>query len=698
MQSNTFQSRPWGKVVLALILSILVPTSARALPGGFDTTFGGTGKVAFEPWSNLALGPVQWGLQPYKMLEQPGDKVVILGNGQTDNPRNSQVVMTRILSTGAIDTSFGTNGYAFVTADSVNPATFHIPAGIAQMPGGKLLIVTQTSTGAGTVGIYLRRFTANGLLDTSFGVNGLADITRRFPDQMHQCEGDIRKVEATGNGKYLLLCVGGGTFTYAPAVTSRLLRVDGEGVVDLTFGDSGSVDFPMTAKHLELYDFVELADGSFVGTGQRVFSPGGLMATKISANGVPDAGFGTNGVVELPFDPANGSDLGLRILLIADKFVILGTTRIYSAGYPENPKVAAPLLLIGLNQNGTVNTDFGIAGRVTYAEPAAADVDFTSVVYSYTRYAALHRQDGKLIVGTVAYRPYKATALTDPGYNVLLLRTSENGLLDTTFAQGGMWYQRLNLNAKPGNNAKALEVGYTSMVLSTGKLLVAGQAQYASTRDGATTEAPFTLFRLLTAETPVTVVKAGAGSGTVTSSPPGILCGAVCTSTFGATIPTLTATAAPGSVFTGWQGACSGQADCIVNEGGARNASATFAPDSVLPLRVDVDGNGAYEARTDGLLALRYMAGLTGTSLTADALAANATLIDPSLILSKLNNVRPIFDVDGNGQVDALTDGLMIIRYLSGLRGAALIGGALGPGAARRTSNEIELYIQSRMP
>ena len=50
-----------------------------------------------------------------------------------------------------------------------------------------------------------------------------------------------------------------------------------------------------------------------------------------------------------------------------------------------------------------------------------------------------------------------------------------------------------------------------------------------------------------------------------------------------------------------------------------------------------------------------------------------------------------------NGEADALTDGLMLIRYLFGLRGAALTAGAIGPGATR-TGAQIETYIQSLMP
>jgi hypothetical protein len=61
-------------------------------------------------------------------------------------------------------------------------------------------------------------------------------------------------------------------------------------------------------------------------------------------------------------------------------------------------------------------------------------------------------------------------------------------------------------------------------------------------------------------------------------------------------------------------------------------------------------------------------------------------------------DIRPFLDIDGNGQADASTDGLLIIRYLFGLRGASLIAGAVGPNAIRATAATIETQIQNMMP
>ena len=56
-----------------------------------------------------------------------------------------------------------------------------------------------------------------------------------------------------------------------------------------------------------------------------------------------------------------------------------------------------------------------------------------------------------------------------------------------------------------------------------------------------------------------------------------------------------------------------------------------------------------------------------------------------------------ILDIDGNGSVDALTDSLLITRYTFGFTSEELIKGAIGEGATRTNSAEIEAYLDSLM-
>ena len=188
------------------------------------------------------------------------------------------------------------------------------------------------------------------------------------------------------------------------------------------------------------------------------------------------------------------------------------------------------------------------------------------------------------------------------------------------------------------------------------------------------------------------------GGGSVTGS--GISCPGSCSSApaSGSTV-TLTAVAGTGAVFTGWLGGgCTGISQCAVNIDASKSVSATFAPTGTLPARIDVDLNRQYDALTDGLVILRYLFGVTGSGLTGGALGAGASRTDPAAVLTFLNNIAPQLDVDGDGRADALTDGVMIVRYLFGLRGNSLIQGAVGAGARRNTAPLIESYMAGLLP
>ncbi len=81
----------------------------------------------------------------------------------------------------------------------------------------------------------------------------------------------------------------------------------------------------------------------------------------------------------------------------------------------------------------------------------------------------------------------------------------------------------------------------------------------------------------------LTVDKSGSGTGTVTSSPKGIVCGTTCQYGFKpGTKVTLTAKADGTAIFTGWTGACSGTTSCKVTMSADVNVGATFVSESHL--------------------------------------------------------------------------------------------------------------------
>ena len=55
-------------------------------------------------------------------------------------------------------------------------------------------------------------------------------------------------------------------------------------------------------------------------------------------------------------------------------------------------------------------------------------------------------------------------------------------------------------------------------------------------------------------------------------------------------------------------------------------------------------------------------------------------------------------DIDGNGTLDPLTDGLLVLRFLFGFTGATLTTGAVGAGCTRCDAAAIEPYLDERRP
>jgi hypothetical protein len=129
------------------------------------------------------------------------------------------------------------------------------------------------------------------------------------------------------------------------------------------------------------------------------------------------------------------------------------------------------------------------------------------------------------------------------------------------------------------------------------------------TQQGGTTPPPPAL----------TVHKAGTGSGTVTSNPGGIDCGADCSESYGAgTSVTLEATPDPGSQFAGWAGCDSfAGGDCTVSMTSAREVTASFEPAPSTGRSLYVGKSGSGHGAVTG-------AGVTGAGITCPVECSSA--------------------------------------------------------------------------
>ena len=193
----------------------------------------------------------------------------------------------------------------------------------------------------------------------------------------------------------------------------------------------------------------------------------------------------------------------------------------------------------------------------------------------------------------------------------------------------------------------------------------------------------------------LTVSRNGDGVGTLTQSASGINCGTACTASIAANQNlTLLASAARNAVLTAWTGCDSVATDqCTITMTGPRAVSATF-----MEAQLDVDDSGAptrYDAATDGVLVVRYLFGLRGSALVDNAVAPSVTTRSAANIVSYLDARLASMDVDGDGSVLATTDGLMMLRYMLNLRDAALVSGAR---RGSLTDAQIQARIAALMP
>ncbi|MGR3913716.1 MAG: fibronectin type III domain-containing protein [Gammaproteobacteria bacterium] len=113
---------------------------------------------------------------------------------------------------------------------------------------------------------------------------------------------------------------------------------------------------------------------------------------------------------------------------------------------------------------------------------------------------------------------------------------------------------------------------------------------------------------------------------------------------------------------------------------------------------LEVSFNGGAPDWVDGVLIARYLLGLRGDALLRPALTgvtAEAAQIAAKIDAGIIGVAGASLDVDNNGAVTA-ADGIMVARYLLGVRGAALIDGQADSSASAATA--VEGRISALMP
>lgn len=298
---------------------------ARYSSGGtLDTLFGSNGWVStVQDWSSEALA----------VALQPDGRIVVAGysnDGIRDN-----IALVRYTAGGAPDVSFGTSG---VVKTSIPGANSRAQA-VAIDASGRILVAGYVENS----GFALLRYTDTGILDTTFGNNGIVTTIFRSVSDVASClaiQGD-GKIVAAGNSS-------GGYFLLA--------RYSADGNPDSQFGFGGSVQTFAGSLSASIRGLKLQQDGKIVVAGHASsFFTRDIAVARYTDSGTLDNTFNSSGMVTT--DINNGDDTAYDVAIQANG-------RIVVAGSSSDSFSFEQFALLRYESDGRADYSFGASGRV----------------------------------------------------------------------------------------------------------------------------------------------------------------------------------------------------------------------------------------------------------------------------------------------------------------------------------------------
>jgi uncharacterized delta-60 repeat protein len=314
--------------------------------GTFDSTFGTAGK------SHVGLASRSLISCNATTLQKDG-KILVGGHGW-GTTGGTDYILARFAATGALDTTFGTAGFAItnfqMTPDDPGQNDKLLALAAADdgtiVAAGELMLTGPYSNGRASFARYL----ANGTLDATFGVSGTAAIDFAAAAPGGQTVFDVNSLVLAADGSILAGFTAVSTFGRNDMGIARLKA---NGMLDTTFATAGVIweSKPGTANDQYLQRIEKNVDGSLLMLGTNLW---GWYLSRYSATGVTDATFGTAGQVVADF--SSSWDLPAGLLHPADGTLLVP----FSANAAEAVSVSGHFALARhASTTGKVDDAFG---------------------------------------------------------------------------------------------------------------------------------------------------------------------------------------------------------------------------------------------------------------------------------------------------------------------------------------------------
>jgi uncharacterized delta-60 repeat protein len=402
-----------------LVLSVPDPTSAPfdyritklAEDGSLDDTFGTSGETEiFNPFAPLpAVG------DPQLIVDDAG-RLAIAAQVYSPIDDNDYLRMVRFTSSGALDLTFGDEGY-LDEAIEIEPNWVIVSE---QGSGGTSLVVWKTADEQATV-VYARRILVDGSADTTFGDGGLLE-SEELPRAFNRSYEQAPLVVPVGTRQTMVIV---SIEDFFRDFRYHSLIIGSDGQFDAAHGGDGVAESTQfNTMYLDAVAPAVLSNGSLriaawgYDTSQvpsvdwRVFG--------LSADGSTETAFGSSGLTSLDFTRTSSYVDGFDVQLTRHSLAAWQSPKlpIEMPQRPDNGEVAISVV----RRNGDLNTAHPSGGMLPLGEPLGSET-----------FNWLTERTGDFLTATVNFvsesGPYDS--------ELVLQKLLPSGDVDTSFGSGG---------------------------------------------------------------------------------------------------------------------------------------------------------------------------------------------------------------------------------------------------------------------
>ncbi len=316
---------------------------------------------------------------------------LVVSDRETESLQDS--VMITVAAEGLPDGDFGTERKGAVFYDNADEDEDR-GASVMLLENGKAVLAGRSYNGFDW-DIFFRRYNTDGSPDTTFGTGGTV----------------VYNGGAVSESCYDAVMLSDGKMLAAGMLDGDMAvwRFSKDGSLDTGFGSSGIAVYDTAGGAARCTSVTVQPDGKVLAAG--FWDQGGdndIILLRYTADGSPDTGFGSSGVVM--YD-TSGQDSLWAMGVQGDGKILLGCS--IDGGANQD------FVVFRYNTDGSPDTGFGTNGAFRYDGGGNDYVNAIAV-----------QEDGSFLAA--------GTTGTPSGTEIILIRCSADGSLDTGFGSGGM--------------------------------------------------------------------------------------------------------------------------------------------------------------------------------------------------------------------------------------------------------------------